>query len=243
MDCVNSSALAEAVDAADPLFEPHRIPRELEVDDNPARVMEVQSFAACVCGEEHGLPAADEVGDRRRTLLAREPAVQQRRRPAERPLQMLERVAIFGEHDGGFADTAKQPDERGSLRLTPCRCARGGGDLLEQQTLARRIAQRQRGEVRRFISRFCLGIRIEKRQARLPRIMRCVLTQRVVAPAVVSLPVRKGQRLGRIEVSSGAHVLARIPLVAARTEGRPSRIGRVVSSSTPTGGPTSADPM
>ena len=141
--------------------------------------MEVQSFAACVCGEEHGLPAADEVGDRRRTLLAREPSVQQGRRPAERPLQMLERVAIFGEHDGRFADTAKQPDERGSLRLTPCRCARGGRDLLEQQTLARRIAQRQRGEVRRFISRLRLGIRIEKRQARLPRIMRCVLTQRV----------------------------------------------------------------
>jgi D-alanyl-D-alanine carboxypeptidase (penicillin-binding protein 5/6) len=53
------------------------------------------------------------------------------------------------------------------------------------------------------------------------------LTQRVVAPAAVSLPVRKGQQLGRIEVRSGRHVLARIPLVAARAEGRPSRIGRV----------------
>jgi D-alanyl-D-alanine carboxypeptidase (penicillin-binding protein 5/6) len=53
------------------------------------------------------------------------------------------------------------------------------------------------------------------------------LTQLVVAPVSVSLPVRKGQQLGRVEVRSGRRVLARIPLVAARTETRPSRTGRI----------------
>src|SRR5947209_13014960 len=40
MDRVDSAPLAEAVDAPDPLLEPHRIPRELEVDDDPAGVMQ-----------------------------------------------------------------------------------------------------------------------------------------------------------------------------------------------------------
>jgi len=53
------------------------------------------------------------------------------------------------------------------------------------------------------------------------------LTQMVVAPASVSLPVRKGQQLGRIEVRSGRRVLARIPLVASRSATRPSRVGRI----------------
>jgi serine-type D-Ala-D-Ala carboxypeptidase (penicillin-binding protein 5/6) len=53
------------------------------------------------------------------------------------------------------------------------------------------------------------------------------LTQVVVAPASVSLPVQKGQQLGRIEVRSGRRVLTRIPLVAARSEARPSRVGRI----------------
>jgi serine-type D-Ala-D-Ala carboxypeptidase (penicillin-binding protein 5/6) len=43
------------------------------------------------------------------------------------------------------------------------------------------------------------------------------LVERVVVPAVVELPVERGERLGHIVVTDRGHVVARRPLVAART--------------------------
>ena len=48
------------------------------------------------------------------------------------------------------------------------------------------------------------------------------LVERVVAPAVATLPVRVGQRLGTVVVSDGGRVVARSPLVAARAEAEPT---------------------
>jgi D-alanyl-D-alanine carboxypeptidase len=42
------------------------------------------------------------------------------------------------------------------------------------------------------------------------------LVEKVVAPAMVSLPVRKGDRLGEVVVTEDGKVIARTPLVAAR---------------------------
>ncbi|MBA2460399.1 MAG: D-alanyl-D-alanine carboxypeptidase [Actinobacteria bacterium] len=53
------------------------------------------------------------------------------------------------------------------------------------------------------------------------------LVERVVAPMEVALPVRKGQRLGEVQVLSGHDVVARSPLVAAEAVGRPGRLERV----------------
>ncbi len=53
------------------------------------------------------------------------------------------------------------------------------------------------------------------------------LVERVVAPAAVSLPVRRGQRLGTIEVFSGRTLVGARPLVAARSISRPGLGGRV----------------
>lgn len=53
------------------------------------------------------------------------------------------------------------------------------------------------------------------------------LTERVTAPSAVTLPVRRGERLGQLVVSSGGVVLARVPLVAARAVSRPGVAGRV----------------
>ena len=52
------------------------------------------------------------------------------------------------------------------------------------------------------------------------------LMQRVVARATVSLPVRRGQVLGRVEVWAGGRLLAERQLVAANTIEKPSRFGR-----------------
>jgi hypothetical protein len=53
------------------------------------------------------------------------------------------------------------------------------------------------------------------------------LVQRVVAPGAVSLPVRRGQQLGRIELWEGKRLLGSRPLVASRTITRPGLGGRV----------------
>ena len=53
------------------------------------------------------------------------------------------------------------------------------------------------------------------------------LVERVVAPSALSLPVRRGTRVGEIRVLSGKRVVARVPLVAGRSEPRPGVAGRV----------------
>jgi serine-type D-Ala-D-Ala carboxypeptidase (penicillin-binding protein 5/6) len=52
------------------------------------------------------------------------------------------------------------------------------------------------------------------------------LTERVVAPAVVSLPVAKGQRLGEVRVYAGSKLVAHAPLVASRAIAKPGFVGR-----------------
>ena len=53
------------------------------------------------------------------------------------------------------------------------------------------------------------------------------MTERVVTPVVVSLPVRRGQRLGEVRVYDRGKLVARVPLVADRSIGRPGTVGRV----------------
>ena len=53
------------------------------------------------------------------------------------------------------------------------------------------------------------------------------LVERVVIPVEVALPVRKGQRLGEVQVLDRGTVIARSPLVAAEAVDRPGTLGRV----------------
>ena len=50
---VNASRLPDSVDPADALLEPQRIPRQLEIDDDAAAMMEIQPLAGGVRGNEH----------------------------------------------------------------------------------------------------------------------------------------------------------------------------------------------
>ncbi len=63
------------------------------------------------------------------------------------------------------------------------------------------------------------------RVTRLVRVDRTLL-ERVVAPTAVSLPVRKGQPLGEVRVYAGRKLIARRPLLASRSIGRPGVVGR-----------------
>jgi len=53
------------------------------------------------------------------------------------------------------------------------------------------------------------------------------LTERVVAPVSVSLPVRQGDVLGHVQVWAGAHLLGQRPLVASRSVATPGVGGRI----------------
>jgi D-alanyl-D-alanine carboxypeptidase (penicillin-binding protein 5/6) len=52
------------------------------------------------------------------------------------------------------------------------------------------------------------------------------LVERIVAPGVVELPVRKGQRLGKVEVYDGSQLVASSKLVAAEAVSEPGWLGK-----------------
>ena len=52
------------------------------------------------------------------------------------------------------------------------------------------------------------------------------LVERIVAPAVATLPVRAGQRLGTLVVSDGSRVVARSPLVAETARSEPGALAK-----------------
>jgi serine-type D-Ala-D-Ala carboxypeptidase (penicillin-binding protein 5/6) len=60
-----------------------------------------------------------------------------------------------------------------------------------------------------------------KRPVRRALRLGTVLVERVVAPSVVALPVRKGQALGEVRVYAGPRLVARSPLVAHEAISRP----------------------
>lgn len=54
------------------------------------------------------------------------------------------------------------------------------------------------------------------------------LLERIVAPGAVELPVRRGQRVGRVEVYDGTRLVASSPLVAAQAVSEPTWFGKSV---------------
>jgi serine-type D-Ala-D-Ala carboxypeptidase (penicillin-binding protein 5/6) len=67
---------------------------------------------------------------------------------------------------------------------------------------------------------------VAARPSRLVARVRRPLVERVVATAAAELPVRKGQRLGTVTISARGKVVARRPLVAARSVERPGVASR-----------------
>src|SRR6185503_15573910 len=77
---VHRARLTDAVDAADALLEPHRIPRQLEVDDQAASPMQVEPLRSRVGGKKKRRGGTREFAQRRGAFLATEAAVEEDRR-------------------------------------------------------------------------------------------------------------------------------------------------------------------
>ena len=68
---------------------------------------------------------------------------------------------------------------------------------------------------------------VAEKPARRPVFVARGLTEQVVAPTAVALPVREGQRLGEVRVYDRGRLVASSPLVASRSVERPGTAGKV----------------
>jgi serine-type D-Ala-D-Ala carboxypeptidase (penicillin-binding protein 5/6) len=71
-----------------------------------------------------------------------------------------------------------------------------------------------------------LDLVAQKRLLAVARVGR-TLQQTVLAPVAVSLPVRRGEVLGRVVVRDGSRIVGTRPLVASRTINKPGLVGRL----------------
>ena len=143
VQCVHAPALTDPIDPPDPLLQPHRVPRQLDVDDEATPSVEVEPFAGGVRRQQHAGAARVEGILRLAALGARESAVQYGNR-AVRPERLqcsVERVAILGEDDCGLT---RPPEQCGDARQfafrhggEPCRVAQG----CEETQLAPRLVE------------------------------------------------------------------------------------------------------
>ena len=122
MEHVNGPALADAIDTANPLLEPHRIPGQLEVDHGPAAVLEIEPFACGIGCKEDGAAALVKRLERGSACVPGKPSVDDRARSGPVALDMDEGVAVLREHDCRLpvADEAvEQPHQPHDFGLSP----------------------------------------------------------------------------------------------------------------------------
>ena len=134
---VHASSLSEPVDASYALLEPQRRPGHFEVDNEPAAMMKVQSFAGRVGCQQQRSAAARESAELRRTFRRTQAAVQACCRccaahiaSVERACKPLECVAILREHDRSLTRAPQEASDRGDLGLV-----RFGGAGQDEQPL------------------------------------------------------------------------------------------------------------
>jgi D-alanyl-D-alanine carboxypeptidase (penicillin-binding protein 5/6) len=68
---------------------------------------------------------------------------------------------------------------------------------------------------------------VARRPLALPVRVDKPLVERIVAPSALELPVERGERVGEVRVYSGKRLVARRPLVVARSVERPGLAGRI----------------
>ena len=144
MHGMDGTALSDAIDAADPLLEAHRVPRQLEVDDEAAGVVQIQPFARRVGRQQNATPAGCEAGDRRRAFSAVEAAVEHGGRATDPFAQVHQRVAVFGEDERRLASPPEQPPQRPDLRLVLAGGTGGIADSAQQPLFTSPVGQPDR---------------------------------------------------------------------------------------------------
>ena len=165
-DGVHGALLADPIDAADPLFEPRRVPGQLVVHDDPAAPLKIQSLGRRVGGQQEpaGLVEACLHGG---ALTRRQPAMQLQR-GGKRGRELQQRVAILGEDDDGLvADAVQQPAQAPLLRVHAGGRVRGIDQRGQPALLERRVGESRRAE--RGIRQLVADVIVFIEQGELPR--------------------------------------------------------------------------
>ncbi len=134
MDRVYDTRLANAIDTADSLLEPRRIPRQLEIDDPSAAMVQVQPFASRIGRQKNPTPAVGEIVDRRTAFVAREASVQHHHRLTKSQAEMQQGIAEFREDHDWLGDASEQPRESQHLGLGLTGPLRGVAKRAQQQS-------------------------------------------------------------------------------------------------------------
>jgi hypothetical protein len=118
LDRMHPLALPKTIHAADALLEPQRRPGQLEVDDQAAALLKIESLACGVGCQQQTRPALSELSERLRPFKRREATVQNHGRKAVNVCgKPRERIAILGEDDGWLPRSSKQTREGSKLAL------------------------------------------------------------------------------------------------------------------------------
>ena len=170
---MNRPLLSDPVHATNPLLEPHRVPRQLEVDDGSARQLQVEPLARRVRRQQDRTPPAREIRQHSPSFLARQAAVQDDQLVAmsnERLSDMSEGVTEFREDDDRLARAAQpiyQTRQCPQLRFVTSRFARRPDDHLEKATLRGRVGEAGPRPQTRFVPGRQLTTVIVERQVQL----------------------------------------------------------------------------
>ena len=140
-DLVNGSRLTDAVHPSAALMQAQWRPGELEMQDQPARMVEVEALGRRVGRDQKGV-ACRERRDQREARLMWQPTVQQIHavpRLAERPLKMLCGVPVLGEDDGRLANPPQETEDDAGLALGGCCGFSGLGQNRQHPPLVLRV--------------------------------------------------------------------------------------------------------
>src|ERR1041384_8023055 len=95
---MHAATLSKSIDAADALLQARRRPRQLEVHDKAASMMEIEPFACGVGRQEHNRLARRESAEDIVAFACAEPAMElERCNGGELSGRMVKRVAVLGE--------------------------------------------------------------------------------------------------------------------------------------------------
>ena len=154
MECMNGPVLADPIDATNPLFEPHGVPRQLEVDHHATATLKIQPFTCRVGGKEDRPATAGKIVERGAALPARQAAMENGACPRESLLKMEKRVPVLGEDDCRFAkafQTSEEADERSDFGFSDCRGAGRVSESKEESALEPDVGEQRRVDEGRFV--------------------------------------------------------------------------------------------
>jgi hypothetical protein len=139
---VHPPGLADPIDSAGSLLQPERRPRQLEVYDEAASMVKIETLAGGVGREQQPHRTGGELSQGVRSLSRRQATVKTHERDArQRRRDVLERVAVFRKHDCRFSGSGNEPPQRSQLALGASRVVGQGQDAGEMSAFLAGIAQ------------------------------------------------------------------------------------------------------